>query len=273
MFEAILVFIFGLCFGSFANVCIYRMPRDISIVKPDSHCPNCKNPINWYDNIPLISYILLRAKCRNCGEKISAIYPCVELLCGVLFLSVYFLFGYSYILIPFCLLVFSLLAITAIDFEFQIIPDEFSFMLMIVGFATSWFNYTLGDTVFERMLNSFLGFFAGGGSLYLVAVLGKFLYKKDAMGGGDIKIMAGVGTFLGWDRVLFAIAVACFLGSVIGIFLIIFKKILRRQEMAFGPYLAIASYLVLFLPQPAEVINTIIAFEENFLARFIFTNM
>ena len=273
MFEIILVLMFGLCFGSFANVCIYRMPRDISIVKPNSHCPKCKSPIKWYDNIPVLSYIFLGAKCRNCKEKISPIYPAIELLCVFLFLSMYFLFGYSYILAPFCLLVFTLMVITAIDFEFQIIPDEFSFMLMIVGLGVSFFNYTLGDTVLQRIFNSVLGFLAGGGSLYLVAVLGKIMFKKDAMGGGDIKIMAGVGTFLGWDRVLLAIAIACFLGSIVGISLMIFKKIARKQEIAFGPYLAIASYIVLFMPAPAVVINTITAIEESFLTKYVFTGL
>ncbi len=273
MFEIIFVFMFGLCFGSFANVCIYRMPRDISIVKPNSHCPKCKKPIKWYDNIPVISYICLGAKCRSCGDKISIIYPSIELLCGFLFLSMYFLFGYSYILVPFCLLVFSLMVITAIDFEFQIIPDEISFMLIIVGFTVSFFNYTLGDTILQRILNSLLGFFAGGGSLFLVAVLGKLIFKKDAMGGGDIKIMAGVGTFLGWDRVLLAIAIACLLGSVVGIALIVFRKIARRQEIAFGPYLAVASYIVLFMPEPAIVIRTVMTLEETFLARYIFGNL
>lgn len=273
MFEAIIVFVFGLCFGSFANVCIYRMPRDISIIKPDSHCPKCKKFIAWYDNIPIFSYIFLGAKCRDCGQKISFIYPFIETLCGLLFLSMYLLFGFDLVLIPFCLLAFSLMVITAIDFEFQIIPDEFSFMLMATGFAMSWFNYTLGDTVSQRMLNSLLGFLAGGGSLYLVAVIGKIIFKKDAMGGGDIKIMAGVGTFLGWDRVLFAIAIACFLGSIVGILLIVFRKIAKREAIAFGPYLAVASYLTLFLPAPSLVLNSIMMFEENFLAKFVFTNL
>ena len=141
--EGFLVLVLGLIFGSFANVCIYRMPRNMSVVKPSSHCTNCNNFIKWYDNIPVLSYIILRGKCRNCGSKISFIYPSIELICGLLFLSMFFLFGFSYMLFPFCLLMFSLLVITAIDFEFQIIPDEFSFMLMIVGIVTSFFNFML----------------------------------------------------------------------------------------------------------------------------------
>lgn len=271
--EIFFLFIMGLIFGSFANVCIYRMPRDMSIMKPASHCTNCNNFIKWYDNIPIISYLFLRGKCRNCGAKISFIYPAIEFLCGLLFASMYFSFGFSYVLIPFCLLVFSLLVITAIDFEFQIIPDEFSFMLMIVGLFTSFFNPVLGDVFWQRILNSFIGLLAGGGSLLAVAIVGKWIFKKDAMGGGDIKLMAGVGAFIGWEKVLFAIFIASVLGSIVGILLILFKKIVKKQEIAFGPYLALGSYIVLFLPAPNIVVNYLIAEEEQFLVKYIFTSL
>ncbi len=271
--EIFFLFIMGLVLGSFANVCIYRMPRDMSVIKPASHCTNCNGFIKWYDNIPIISYLFLRGKCRNCGSKISFIYPAIEFLCGLLFVSMYFVFGFTYSLLPFCLLVFSLLVITAIDFEFQIIPDEFSFMLMIVGFVTSFFNPFLGDVFGQRILNSFIGFLAGGGSLFAVAVIGKWIFKKDAMGGGDIKLMAGVGAFVGWEKVLFAIFIASVFGSIVGIFLILLKKIIKRQEIAFGPYLALGSYLVLFLPSPNVIIGYLMVAEENFLAKYIFSNL
>ena len=161
MFEIIIVFILGLVLGSFANVCIYRMPRNLSIVKPNSHCTKCNSFIKWYDNIPILSYIFLKGKCRNCGSKISFIYPTIEFICGLLFLSMYFLFGFSYILIPFCLLVFCLLVITVIDFDFQIIPDEISFFLIILGLLISPFNIIIGDTFLHRIINSFLGLLAG----------------------------------------------------------------------------------------------------------------
>lgn len=273
MFEIILVFILGLVLGSFANVCIYRMPRDLSVVKPNSHCTNCNKFIKWYDNIPIISYIILMGKCRNCGSKISLIYPIVELICGLLFLSMYFLFGFTYILAPFCLFVFSLMVITVIDFDFQIIPDEISFFLIILGLMVSFFNPILGDTVLHRILNSFFGFLTGGGSLLIVAIIGKWIFGKDAMGGGDIKIMAGVGAFIGWDKVLFSIFIACFLGSIVGISMMLLKKIGKRQEIPFGPYLAISSFLVLFLPSPATLINYIFLLEENLLVKYVFTNL
>lgn len=176
-------------------------------------------------------------------------------------------------LIPFCLFVFSLLVITVIDFQFQIIPDEISFFLIIFGFLVSFFNTNLGETISTRLLNSFLGVLAGGGFLLLVAIVGKWIFGKDAMGGGDIKIMAGVGAFVGWDKVLFAIFIACVLGSIVGVSLILLKKINKKQEIPFGPYLAISSYLVLFLPSPSIIINYIFLFEEYLLIKYIFTNL
>ncbi len=274
MAEALAVFILGLIFGSFANVCIYRMPRNLSVVKPKSSCPKCGKFISCYDNIPVISYILLSGKCRNCANKISFVYPVVEVICGFLFLSMFLLHGFSYSLVPFLVLVFSLLVITAIDFEFQIIPDEFSLLLVVVGLGTSFFNVFLaGDMPFHRLLESFLGFLAGGGSLFAVAVIGKWLFKKDAMGGGDIKLMAGVGTFIGWERVLFAIFIASVLGSLVGISLIIFKKLAKKEPIAFGPYLATASFVILFMPHPATILRSIFLLEEKFLLKYFFTHL
>jgi leader peptidase (prepilin peptidase)/N-methyltransferase len=114
---------------------------------------------------------------------------------------------------------------------------------------------------------------AGGGSLFLVAVIGKLIFKKDAMGGGDIKIMAGIGTFIGWDKVLFAIFIACFFGSIVGISLLLLKKLRRKQEMPFGPYLALASYITLFLPSPNTIINYLVLLQENLLIKYVFTNL
>lgn len=272
MFEFFVVCILGLIFGSFANVCIYRMPRNMSVIKPNSHCTNCNAFIKWYDNIPILSYIFLKGKCRKCRSKIPIKYPLVEFSCGVLFVSMYYLYGFVFMLIPFCLLVFSLLVTTIIDFEFKIIPDEISFMLMIVGFATSFFNLNLGETVGQRVLHSFLGFLVGGGSLFVIAVIGKLIFKKDAMGGGDIKVMAGIGTFIGWDKALFAIFVASLFGSIVGIILIIYKKIERKQEIPFGPYLAVSSFLTLFL-SPQMIINYLFMLEEKFLLKCLLIDL
>ncbi|MFA7073590.1 MAG: prepilin peptidase [Endomicrobiaceae bacterium] len=272
-FEVFVVFLFGLVLGSFANVCIYRMPRNLSVVSPRSSCPKCKTLISWYDNIPVFSYIFLRAKCRKCGNKISVIYPVIEIICALLFLLMYSLFGFSYILPFFCLFAFSLLVITAIDFEFQIIPDEFSLMLVLIGLGTSFFNDFLADTVFMRLTQSFFGLLAGGGALFVIAVIGKWIFKKDAMGGGDIKLMAGVGTFIGWEKVLFAIFLASLIGSIVGVSLIVFKKISKKEAIAFGPYLAVSSLLVLFLPKPSMIIHAIFILEERFLLKYFFPHL
>ena len=295
MFEIILVFILGLVLGSFANVCIYRMQRNLSIVKPNSHCTNCNNFIKWYDNIPILSYILLKGKCRYCKSKISLRYPLIEFICGLLFLSMYFLFGFSYILIPFCLFAFCLLVITVIDFDSQIIPDEISYFLIVLGLLVSplnhilsdtflppalttqynigSFNIMLGDPVLKRIISSVLGLIAGGGSLWLIGCIGKKIFGEEAMGGGDLKIMAGVGAFIGWDKVLFSIFLASLLGSIVGGCMILFKKIGRRDKIPFGPYLAISSFVMLFLPSPATIINYIFLFEENLLIKYVFTNL
>lgn len=273
IFEWIIIIILGLVFGSFANVCIYRMPRNLSIVKPRSSCPNCKKLISWHDNIPVISYILLGGKCRNCKSKISIRYPIIEASCALLFALAYYSLGNQYILPAFLFLVFCLLVSTAIDFEFQIIPDEFSISLIIVGLLTSFINIFLADTMSARVLESFFGFLAGGGSLLLVAVVGKFIFKKDTMGGGDIKLMAGVGAFIGWERVLFAIFIACFAGSIVGISLILLKKIKKQQPIPFGPYLALGSIITLVSPNPVIIINFLFELEEKFLIKYFFTNL
>ena len=265
-----IVFIFGLLFGSFANVCIYRMPREMSIVFPPSHCTKCNNPILWYDNIPILSYLILKGKCRKCGDKISIRYPLVEAACGLLFVLMFFVTGLTYMLPVFCFFAFCMLVITMIDFDFQIIPDEFSIGLIIVGLLTSFLNSFLGTSSLERFLQSILGCVAGGGSLIALAIIGKFMFKQDAMGGGDIKLMAGVGAFIGWQRVLFAIFIAAFIGSVVGITLIVAKKMKKRDMMPFGPCLAVASLLTLFLAHPAYIVNKIIMYEENLFVKLFF---
>lgn len=264
------IFIFGLVFGSFANVCIYRMPREMSVVFPPSHCTKCNTPILWYDNIPVLSYLFLKGKCRKCNDKISLRYPLVELSCGILFALMFFVTGLTYMLPFFCLFAFCMLVITLIDYDFQIIPDEFSVGLIIIGILISFINVFLGTTFLERFAGSVLGTLAGGGSLILLAIAGKFMFKQDAMGGGDIKLMAGVGAFIGWQRVLLAIFIAAFIGSIIGIALIITKKMKRRDMMPFGPCLAIGSITTLFLPYPSYIVHKIIMYEEDLFLKLFF---
>src|ERR1035437_2178132 len=192
-------FFFGMIVGSFLNVCICRMPKDESIVSPPSHCPHCSYQIRWYDNIPLLSYLLLRGKCRGCGSHISLEYPLVELLNGILTLILFLRFGLTLDFAALFLLCSALVVITFIDIEHQIIPDEISLPGIVIGFVLSFFLKGHG------WLDSLLGILLGGGILYLVAFGYHRLTGKEGMGGGDIKLLAMMGAFLGWKAVPFII--------------------------------------------------------------------
>lgn len=257
----IFFFLMGLTLGSFANVCIYRMPLDLSIIRPRSSCTKCKKQVEWYDNIPVLSYILLGGKCRYCKEKISIIYPVIELITGISFLVLFYFYGLTPVLALFCFMAFCLVVISGIDYYYQIIPDIFPLLLLIAGLLFSFFNTTLGTTYLQRFLNSLFGFVSGGGSLLLIGLAGQFIFKKEAMGGGDVKLMAGVGAIIGWERVLLAIFVASFLGSIFGLFLILTKRVERKGYMPFGPFLAIASYLTLLMPAPSIMLNAFFTWE------------
>jgi len=225
--------------------------------------------IAWYDNIPVLSYLILGGKCRHCGEKISLIYPVVEFMTAVLFVLVFFKYGFSVRSLLFWLLTFSLVVISGIDIYHRVIPDIFPLILAAAGFALCAFNPSLGGSVPTRFLNSALGILAGGGSLFIVGAVGRFIYKKEAMGGGDVKLMAGAGAILGWEKVLFAIFIASFIGSIAGFAMLIFKKTGRKEYIPFGPFLSVAAYMTLFLPEPARLINMFFNLETAALNKFI----
>ncbi len=234
------VLVFGLVIGSFLNVCICRLPKDESVVSPPSHCPACGYQIRWYDNIPLVSYLLLRGKCRGCGVPISLQYPVVELLNGLLTLAVFLRFGPSLTGVAMVLFCSSLVVITFIDLEHQIIPDEISLPGIAIGFVLSFFLRGHG------WLNSLLGILLGGGSLLLVAWSYERLTGNEGMGGGDIKLLAMMGAFLGWKAVPFILFTSSLSGSIIGISLMMLQKKDRKLAIPFGPYLALGAVLYLF---------------------------
>ena len=244
IYFAISAFILGAVVGSFLNVCICRLPRDESVVSPPSHCPNCSCGIRWYDNIPLISYLLLQGKCRGCGTRISAQYPLVELLNGLLTLALFLRFGPTFSFLVFFLFCSALVVITFIDLEHQIIPDEISLPGILLGFFFSFF--LPGHT----WLNSLIGILLGGGSLLLVASGYHWLTGKEGMGGGDIKLLAMMGAFLGWKAIPFIIFASSLVGSVVGISLMLIKKKDSKLAIPFGPYLAFAAILYLFYGRP-----------------------
>jgi leader peptidase (prepilin peptidase)/N-methyltransferase len=233
-------FLFGMVVGSFLNVCICRMPINESVVSPPSHCPRCSYQIRCYDNIPLLSYLLLRGKCRGCGAHISAQYPLVELLNGVLSLFLFLRFGPTLAFAALFLFSSALVVITFIDIEHQIIPDEISLSGIVVGFVLSFF--LKGHT----WQNSLLGILLGGGSLLFVAYAYQWLTGKDGMGGGDIKLLAMMGAFLGWKAVPFIIFASSLVGSIIGISIMLFQKKDSKLAIPFGPYLAFGAVLYIF---------------------------
>jgi len=246
-------------FGSFANVCIYRVPRGESIIQPGSHCPKCGKQIKWYDNIPLISYGLLGGRCRYCGGKISLQYPLIELITGFLFLLTYQNFrGSPLTIIIFFLLVLSLIIVSTIDFQSYTIPNKFTYPLIIFGLFSSPFNSFLREHSWiiisnskglSLILSSFQGILIGGGILYLIALLGTSVFKREAMGGGDIKLISGVGAFLGAVNVLWVIFLASLLGAITGGALRIAGKYKKFQPIPFGIYISLGTISV-FLFQP-----------------------
>ena len=239
--PSIISFIFGAVVGSFLNVVILRLPEEEkSIVFPPSHCPYCKKNINWYDNVPLISFLLLRGACRSCRKPISWQYPLVELSMALLSLFLYKNFSFS---VPFGIyFVFSaaLLAIIFIDFRHQIIPDLISLPGIIAGFAFSFIN------PFVSWQDSGLGILLGGGSLYAVAIGYYLIARRDGMGGGDIKLLGMIGGFLGWQSLPFVIFSSSLTGAVAGIGAMIKQGKGGKTVIPFGPFLALGSLLYLF---------------------------
>jgi len=241
--AAIISLVFGLVIGSFLNVCIYRVPRELSIIRPASSCPNCKTPIKPWDNIPVVSYLILAGKCRKCGEKISFRYPAVEMLNGLMYSAVFYHFGPGWHLPLLFALVSSMIVITFIDLDFQIIPDVITLPGMIIGLAASHFIMPDPFATYSLLgfVNSVIGLLSGGITFYLIAIL-----SRGGMGGGDVKMMAMVGSFMGWKGVFLTTLVGSLTGSLIGIALMVFKGKGRKTKIPFGPFLALGSIVALF---------------------------
>ena len=189
--EIILIFILGLIVGSFSNVCIYRIPKKESIVFPASHCPKCHSNISPKDNIPILSYILLKGRCRNCKSKISNQYPIVEFLTGLIYLIISLIYGLSIQTLIYIIFSSALIIIAFIDLNEQIVPDVISLPGIVIGFIISFF------VTYISFINSALGVLVGGGIILIIGLGGSVIYKKEAMGGGDVKLAAMIGAFLG----------------------------------------------------------------------------
>ncbi len=226
----ILTFLVGAIIGSFLNVCIYRLPRKESIVFPFSHCPHCKKLIPFYFNIPILSFLILRGKCKQCKGSIHFQYPLVELANALGYLYIFSAFGYGWNSVIYALLFSALLVVTFIDLMHKIIPDSITLPGIGIGILAA-------STVLPPgFVNSLIGLFLGGGLFYLIAVL-----SRGGMGGGDIKLIAMIGAFLGWQNVLLTIFVGALVGSLVGIFLMIFRGKGRKYAVPFGPFLALGA--------------------------------
>ena len=238
-FYSFLIFLFGASLGSFANVCIYRLPRDKQIISGRSFCPGCKKKINWYDNLPLISYILLNAKCRNCDKSISARYLIVELITAISFLLIFLSFKNLYTIIFLSILILILIMIFFIDLENFIIPDSLNFSIMGLAFIKNFlpsFNTSLVHDINQSLIGGIIGYF----SIWLIIFLYKTLKKIDGMGLGDAKLMAGIGLLFGWQ----SIPLVLFLSSILGLFFVapslLKKQKTMKSEIPFGPFIIIA---------------------------------
>ena len=241
----VFIFIVGAMTGSFLNVCIVRLPLEKSIVFPGSHCVACSTPIKWHDNIPLISWLALGGRCRICKEKISFRYWLVELLTGVIFFVFYRHYGLQPVLWPYLVMVSGFIVAIFVDFEHRIIPDEVSIGGMIAGLVFSLFIPQLHAThsPFLGVGFSLLGILVGGGAIYLMGVLGDFVFKKETMGGGDVKLMGMVGAFIGWKLALLTFFLAPFFGAGYGI---VEKIRTKDSTIAYGPFLIMGALVSLF---------------------------
>ncbi|MDD4240280.1 MAG: prepilin peptidase [Smithellaceae bacterium] len=240
MIFSVFAFIFGAAIGSFLNVCIFRIPAGQSIVKPLSRCPSCEHPIRFYDNIPIISFILLRGRCRDCGAKISWRYPLVELISGLLALALFLKFGPTLNFLVFFIFTAVLIVIAFIDIDHQIIPDILSLPGIPVFFLAAVF------IVKVPWHEALIGLVVGGGILLAIALFYEFIAKREGMGGGDIKLLAMIGGFFGWKALIFVLLFSSLAGAVVGIAAMIIKKKDMKYAVPFGPFLSAAAVAYIF---------------------------
>jgi leader peptidase (prepilin peptidase) / N-methyltransferase len=237
----VFAFIFGLALGSFLNVCIYRIPLNQSIVHPPSACPHCGERIRFYDNLPVISYLLLLGRCRHCRRTISPQYPVVEAATGFLSLALFLKYGAGLEYALFTLFSAALLTIAFIDLHHKIIPDVLSLPGIVVGFA-----FSLLPSSPLAWTDSLIGIAAGGGFLLLVAIAFEKITGKEGMGMGDVKMLGMIGAWMGWRSLLFIILLSSLAGSLIGGAMLVLSRQGARARIPFGPFLALGTLLYLF---------------------------
>ena len=241
VFFEIFFLVAGAAVGSFLNVLICRIPEGKSIVYPSSHCPKCSHPIRFYDNIPLISYLVLRGRCRDCREKISLRYPLVEALTALMSFLLFWKFGLSTKYLFSFIFTAALIVITFIDLDLQIIPDVITLPGIPLFFLAAVFFMDV------KVMEALLGILIGGGCLFAIAFLYELITKREGMGGGDIKLLAMMGAFLGWKSLFFILFASSLLGAVVGISTMIAKGKDMKYAVPFGPFLSAAAVAYLFV--------------------------
>ncbi|MFH1860311.1 MAG: prepilin peptidase [bacterium] len=242
--TCLFIFIIGAMLGSFFNVCIHRLPRGEGLMFPGSHCPCCNNPIKPWENIPILSYILLRGRCNHCKEKISGRYIAVETLTGILYLGLFLRFGLGFDFFYFLFFVSVLVVITFIDFEHFLILNKITYPSMVIGL--------IACLIEKDLVDGMIGLLVGAGIIYFIVVVSAIVLKMinhpckedGGMGLGDVKLAGVMGVFLGWKFVLVALFLACLFGSIVGLVLILSGLKKRTDYIPFGPYLALGSLVV-----------------------------
>lgn len=236
----VLSFLWGTIWGSFFNVCILRIPVQQSLTVESSRCPSCLELLQWYHNIPILSYALLRGKCAYCSAQISIQYPLVELVSGILFTWLFHQYGWDLRFLLYGTLCSLLLVISVIDFYHQIIPDELSLSGMVMGVLVTFLLKEVS------WVQSLLGILLGGGAFLAVAFVYERLAGREGLGGGDVKLLAMIGAWLGYQSILPVIVISSFLGALIGITLMLIKGRDFKMAIPFGPFLAFAAFCYLF---------------------------
>ena len=252
VFCMVASFLFGACFGSFLNVCIYRIPAELSLSKPSSRCPKCETPIKWFDNVPIVGWLQLAGKCRSCKVPIPPRYMIVEAITGLSFVGVFYAFGITWLTPIYWLVMFGLLLGTFVDLDERWIPDRVTIGGILLGLILSAAYPALhGEITWQYGLaRAFAGGAVGYGLLLAVEALGFMAFQKPAMGHGDTKLLAAIGCFFGWQSVLFTMVCASFLGSVIGITAgIVSGKGWRNFYIPFGPFIAAGAVIWMFWGQ------------------------
>lgn len=242
------IFILGLLIGSFLNVCIYRIPREESISYPPSHCTNCSSRIKWYDLIPVVSFIFLKGKCRNCSEKISIKYPVIELVTGILFVCTYFKYGFTVELVKYCLLLSLLIVIGIIDYSTTDVYLKTTLTGAIIGLIFIIINVISGNGFIDDVYGALIG----GGLISLI------ILTTHGMGWGDAEICFMCGLFLGWKLTLLMFFLSFIIGGISGVILIVSKRKTRKDYIPFGPFISIAAVIAILLGN--EIISLYISF-------------